>query len=255
RGRCFSPPELDALSSLLVGNPRYENKSSRDLIFRLRRALTAFEKPEFKSFLEHPLYLSAATMATDWYLARQYCHAKASGKGAPTHQQLQDYYSQYANTYSTKPARRATVLLLPITSVSTSSPVDIHYTTQKNLEKALAIVEKARQGTPLAELARGQGVAGDVSEVTSVWLQEPSFYEADTTLAKMQPGEISDPVRSSNGHYIFQLHETRPSEPIPFDEVRDRVLSDYLWAREIEAWDELLLQAEESLDLKPCESQ
>ncbi|HUN53256.1 MAG TPA: peptidylprolyl isomerase [Candidatus Sulfotelmatobacter sp.] len=46
---------------------------------------------------------------------------------------------------------------------------------------------------------------GDIGWVQAGTLPE----EVDSTLAKMQPGQISDPIRSLGGYYIIQLRERR----------------------------------------------
>ena len=42
-------------------------------------------------------------------------------------------------------------------------------------------------------------------------------------LEKMQPGDISEPLRSRAGYQIFKLESRSASEPEPFDKVRSEI--------------------------------
>ncbi len=48
----------------------------------------------------------------------------------------------------------------------------------------------------------------------------PEFGEA---ASKMQPGQLSDPVKTQFGWHIIKLDETRPKVFPPLDQVRDQV--------------------------------
>ncbi len=52
---------------------------------------------------------------------------------------------------------------------------------------------------------------------------------------EMQPGELSDPIRGSDGYYVLELRERTPGEIAPFEEVRSQVQGELLRSRGDEA--------------------
>jgi peptidyl-prolyl cis-trans isomerase D len=93
--------------------------------------------------------------------------------------------------------------------------------------KALGVAERARKGEDFAKLAaevsadagtKAQG--GDLGWMTA---RDAPFENA---LFGMQPGAISDPVRSDFGFHVIKLDEIRPATVRPFEQVRDELAAD-----------------------------
>ena len=100
--------------------------------------------------------------------------------------------------------------------------------------KAQSLVEQARaEGADFAELAsqNSDDVGSKASGGDLGWIEtgltDPAFESA---LFAMQPGTISDPVKTSEGWHVIQLREVRPGEVKPFEAVRDEVEAEYLAA-------------------------
>ncbi len=84
------------------------------------------------------------------------------------------------------------------------------------------LVQEIRRGAPFSAVARqfsqGAGAAqgGDMGWVMSGQL-EPAI---DNALADMQPGQLSDPIRTASGYHIVLLREQRQANvPDPLDTV------------------------------------
>jgi peptidyl-prolyl cis-trans isomerase D len=101
---------------------------------------------------------------------------------------------------------------------------------KKALEKAGKIAEEARSGKDFAELAKtssddlgSRALGGDLG-----WLDkgmtDPAFEDA---LYKLDKGQISNPVLSSEGYHVIELRDVRPGKSRSFEEVRDELTKEY----------------------------
>ncbi|MCB1578128.1 MAG: peptidylprolyl isomerase, partial [Xanthomonadales bacterium] len=96
--------------------------------------------------------------------------------------------------------------------------------------KAQKIAEEARSGKDFAELAKtssddlgSKALGGDLG-----WLDkgmtDPAFEDA---LYKLEKGQVSDPVLSSEGYHVIELRDIRPGKTRSFEEVRDELAKEY----------------------------
>ena len=94
-------------------------------------------------------------------------------------------------------------------------------------EKAAALAQQARQpGADFAALARAnsddtgsKASGGDLGWVAKDAMVKP-FEDA---LFAMQPGQISDPVKSTFGWHVIQLREVKAGKQVPFEEAREQL--------------------------------
>ncbi|MBS7457662.1 SurA N-terminal domain-containing protein [Coralloluteibacterium stylophorae] len=109
--------------------------------------------------------------------------------------------------------------------------------------EAAALAEQARaEGADFAALAReasddlgSKAAGGDLG-----WLErgiaEASF---DDALFALEPGQVSDPVRTAEGWHVIQLREVREGDRESFDEVRDSLASEAVTQARQQAFSEL----------------
>ena len=105
-----------------------------------------------------------------------------------------------------KPENEVSEIFLPLNVTSSESDVR---------QLAERLVQQARTGTPFPALAQQfsqsptAAVGGDLGWVLRGELEE----EVDQTIARMEPGEISDPIRTNAplGYHIVQLRAHRAS--------------------------------------------
>jgi len=94
-------------------------------------------------------------------------------------------------------------------------------------EKAAMLAQQARQpGADFAALARANSddtgsrdSGGDLGWVAKDAMVKP-FEDA---LFAMQPGQISDPVKSTFGWHVIQLREVKAGKQVPFEEAREQL--------------------------------
>jgi peptidyl-prolyl cis-trans isomerase D len=96
-------------------------------------------------------------------------------------------------------------------------------------DKAAGLTGEARGGADFAELARAnsddlgsKSEGGDLGWIEA-GLMQPGFEEA---LFAMEPGTISDPVKTDEGFHVIQLREVRAGSARSFEEVREELLAE-----------------------------
>lgn len=90
--------------------------------------------------------------------------------------------------------------------------------------KAAALAAQARaRGADFAALARAnsddigsKALGGDLDWISPGVTLKPF----ETALYALKPGQISDPVRTTEGWHVIQLRDVRPGKQIPFEQVR-----------------------------------
>jgi peptidyl-prolyl cis-trans isomerase C len=91
--------------------------------------------------------------------------------------------------------------------------------------KADSIVARLRSGAKFEDLARSESDDPDTAQRggrTGLMPREALPSELDAALAKLQPGQVSDPIETPYGYFIFQLLEKKTR---PFEEVKDALES------------------------------
>jgi peptidyl-prolyl cis-trans isomerase D len=110
-------------------------------------------------------------------------------------------------------------------------------------EKAATLAQQARQpGADFAALARAnsddagsKANGGDLGWVAKDAMVKP-FEDA---LFAMQPGQISDPVKSDFGWHVIQLREVKAGKQVPFEEAREQLAREQADADREHAFNEL----------------
>lgn len=100
------------------------------------------------------------------------------------------------------------------------------------LDKATALVAQARAaGADFATLARensddvgSKAAGGDLGWIEK-GITQPAF---ETALFAMQPGTVSDPVKTDEGYHVIQLREIQAGRSKPFEEVREELAAEYV---------------------------
>jgi peptidyl-prolyl cis-trans isomerase SurA len=101
--------------------------------------------------------------------------------------------------------------------------------------RAADLARRARDGEDFQELARKHSDGPSKTEGGDVGFfrrgeMVPAFDQAAFSL---EPGQISDPVRSPFGWHVIQVVERRSASPKPFDAVKDEI-RDRLWREQMQ---------------------
>lgn len=106
-----------------------------------------------------------------------------------------------------------------------ASNASVSRTEAQAQEKATDLEKKIKAGSDLSALARAesdnQQSAAQGGQLGSFLVSEAGIPPAiKTAIAKLQPGQVSEPVRVNGGYYILKL-DSRTQ--LPFDDVRQRI--------------------------------
>ncbi len=116
---------------------------------------------------------------------------------------------------------------------------------------------RAVEGEDFAELAKelSEGPSAPRGGELGVFSRDQMVPELAAVAFALEPGEISDVVRSEFGFHVIQLEEKMPAGIMPFDEVQARVRS-LLAQREVaDKVEELIRTLGEAADIKPLMQQ
>jgi hypothetical protein len=94
------------------------------------------------------------------------------------------------------------------------------------LARARDVLARIEEGRPFADLAHAESRGpraergGDLG-----WIEKGHLDpRLDVFAFSAKPGDVSEPIRTPRGGWwIARVAETRPGEPIPFEEVQDRI--------------------------------
>jgi parvulin-like peptidyl-prolyl isomerase len=128
----------------------------------------------------------------------------------PSEQELSDWYSGHRSKYATEGVMLLHEWLLPMGS---------------DAGRAIAVLRGG--GSPQTAGLRTSGRVDDGEEfyfAAKIHLGDRLFAVAE----RLSDGQVSDPVEAPDGLHILQMVRNRKPVGIPFGQVRDRVLQDFL---------------------------
>lgn len=131
-------------------------------------------------------------------------------------------------------------------------------TEERSEEEALALAEELHgrlvAGEDFSELAQeysddeGSAKGGGELGFFQRGKMVPSFEEA--AFALEQPGDISDPVQSRFGYHIIVLRERQPAGPIPFEEVKPRIIESLQTKMGGQVWQDKIVALRSAQDVQ-----
>ena len=100
-------------------------------------------------------------------------------------------------------------------------------------DEAIGIVAELGEGADFAELAlaRSEGPSGAYGGGLGWFGKGAMVPEFEDAVAALEPGEISEPVRTEFGWHVIRLNETRLSSPPDLDEARDDIVEEIVQLR------------------------
>lgn len=152
--------------------------------------------------------------------------SKVKNIAPPSEKQVRSYYEQNMDKF-TEPMRQKLSLIL--LTVDPSSSTEIW---QAAMDTGKELVKQLHDGADFAEFARlysGDVSAehgGDMGYVHREMLSE----SVQKAIDELQPGQISEPVRTLHGVAILRLDDRQTERLRDFSDVRDRAYK--LWIRE-----------------------
>jgi len=131
-------------------------------------------------------------------------------------------YASERAKYTIPEQRHARHILFKVTEQ------DDRQTVEKKKKLAEDVLARIRKGEDFAELARqySEGPTKDNGGDLGFFSQGRMVKPFDDVVFSMQPGGVSNPVRTSFGFHIIKLEEVRPATTRSFEEVKDGLAED-----------------------------
>lgn len=238
--------ELIERALLVQEAKRRKLKPSAD---EVEKNLTAFDNkfkddPEWQKAREKVLPKLREKLSDDSLV--KVIKSEVMAVNAPTDKELQAYYQDHKDLFTTPPRTRISLILL---RVDPSSSSDVW---KQASDEASSIVERINKGADFAELARihssdqSASSGGDMGFIHTGMLGE----NAQKVLDIMEPGEVSAPVVLLEGVAIFRLDERTEPKLNDFDSVKERAGKLFKREKGENEWKALLEKLHESASLK-----
>jgi peptidyl-prolyl cis-trans isomerase D len=151
---------------------------------------------------------------------------------------LQAYYDKNKERYSENEKRHAHHILISNSDAA-------------GLAKAQQVLGELKSGKDFGELARKYSAdpasaqqGGDLG-----WAERNAYVAAfSDALFSMQPGQISDPVKTQFGYHIIKLDEIRPAHVLSLADGRPKIEADYRRAQATEIFGDREEQLQQKLE-------
>lgn len=146
--------------------------------------------------------------------------------GQPSAADLQQYWQQHQDKFTTPEQVRLSVILLKVDPSSPQAAWDAAR------DEGATLVGRLRAGEDFEQLARTHSKEASAANGGDMGLVHVSMLPdaAQEALKKLKPGQISDPTFLLEGVAVFRIEHRRESRLNPLEAVRER--AGELWARE-----------------------
>ncbi|MGE4344738.1 MAG: peptidylprolyl isomerase [Geoalkalibacter sp.] len=177
---------------------------------------------EMKSAVGADVFSVLRTWVYRSLLAQKAEKVYLEGKIDVSDRQVEAYYEENKGRFFRPRQFQASHILVKV------DPAANEQEREQSLARAQELAQRARAGEDFYDLAyfnsddKRRFVGGDLG----------TFHEGQTVKAfedavmKMQPGEISDPVRTRFGYHIFKLKGVEEARQMRFDEMEDKIRAD-----------------------------
>lgn len=158
---------------------------------------------------------------------------------------LQAWYEKNKGRYSESEKRHAHHILVPVDKTGDAR------SEAAALAKAQQVLAEVKAGKDFAELARkNSGDPASAQQGGDLGWAERNAYVApfSDALFAMQPGQVSDPVKTQYGYHIIRLDEVRPAHVLTLADGRTRIESDYRRAQAAELFGDREEQLQQKLE-------
>lgn len=182
---------------------------------------------EVESFLKKS-FQEELSWYEDFLLAKHFLRSRIEKK-EPGEEALQEMYQNNRDSFRCPPSFKAREMVLSSKNWSTENTHAAWLERRKVRNEARSIREVLLEGkADFRDYAKEYSVASSAENGGCIgWITPPSSALYDRTLAGLQPGEISVPLKTHRGYLLLYLEEKKHSEPLSFEEVKPRVRN--LW--------------------------
>ncbi|MBN1355599.1 peptidyl-prolyl cis-trans isomerase [bacterium] len=142
-----------------------------------------------------------------------------------TDEDIETYYKQNEDRFLTSEQVNIQQIFFPVPSKE-SPDYESMYTLA--MEKAQKAIKDAQSGEDFHEVSRRYvaGITETDSQIDVGWISKGKYpADVEQVIFSLKPGEISKPVESQSGIYVFRILERKEPGKMSLEEARDRVRS------------------------------
>lgn len=153
------------------------------------------------------------------YLA--FTYAEIGAKITIDDEKVADHYRSNQNDYHMREQRRARHIIF---AAAVDAAEELH---REKAARAEEILAQARTGADFAELAReySEGPSRESGGDLGYFSQGDMVPTFDQAVFALQPGQLSDVVKTDFGYHIILLEDIRPAGTRPLEEVRSEIIA------------------------------
>lgn len=141
----------------------------------------------------------------------------------PGEKELREFYQKNVGRYRTNETYRPSHILLVIPKGATPEEI------REIRKKGQKVLEKIKGGEDFGEMALlySQDASGKNRGDLGYFKKGELFPAFEREALRLKVGEVSGIVRTEFGFHIIKLLDRKGVEPLPFEEVREKVKADY----------------------------
>jgi peptidyl-prolyl cis-trans isomerase C len=162
-------------------------------------------------------------------------------------EEVKKFYDEHTSRFEAPEEVKASHILISI-------PANASDEEEKDLRKeALKLARDARKSdADFAAMARehSDGPTAKKGGDLGWFARKQMVPEFSHAAFKLQPGEVSDPVRSSHGYHVIKVFDRKPERIRPYDEVRDEIEESLHRARLRDATIEFMREVRENATIE-----
>lgn len=153
---------------------------------------------------------------------------------ALTEQEAHEYYDKHHDEFMTEPTVTLREILIAVPTQGTGAAAAFSAAAdQAALDKAKSVRERALKGEDFVKLLNEVSDSPSKASgglISGLHLKDvdPKFREA---LEKLKPGDVTEPLRTTQGYQLFKLETASPTELQPFDKVHSDIVQKVQGAR------------------------
>ena len=163
-----------------------------------------------------------------------------------TTEEAREYYQKNPDQFTEPTKARARHVLIKVSRDASDEEI------KQAKEKADLVLQKAKAGADFATLARdySEGPNAFKGGDLGFFARGEMVKSFDEAVFKLQPGQISDVVRSELGFHVIKLEEYKDPESIPFEKVEDKIKAFLTQKESNERFEKYIEQLKEKADIK-----
>lgn len=224
--RVITKAEFDQLLKLRAGNRPVDKQTKQGLLNNLVQTIALGDAARKKGLDKRKDIQEILALAQDNLLANELIKEEVLNKIKIDEGQAKEYYEKNLVRFKTPDQVRARHILVKMTAPASAEEKE------KAREKAEGLLKKIKAGEDFAKLAEAfsddpasKDKGGDLGFLAREMKTTPFVNAAEKAALALKPGEVSGAIETPFGYRIIKVEEEKKGEILPFESIKDKVMS------------------------------